>query len=133
MSIDARNLTSEVDKTKFYDSRPPLPYIMSVLWTRVFFNLVHGKKRKRLRMSAEVSIDVGVDRIHLIASKLGPSSNPGCVKRAWIKDAMEELVRVGLAEKLGGDKYRVYYSMRESQPLEWLAGLTASKTGSAGT
>ena len=128
-SIDARSIASELDSTKFYDSRPPLPYIMSVLWVQVFPNLVHGKKRKRLRSSAEVGIDAEVGRIHRLLSRLAPRSNPRCVKRAWVKDAMEEFARVGLAERTGADTYRIRYVVRISKPLEWLARRAAAGTG----
>ena len=132
-TVDSSSLASDLDNTKFYDSRPPLPYIMSVLWTRVFPSLAHGKKLKRLRMGAEVTIDVEVGRIHRLASMLAHTSNPTCVKRAWIKDTMEEFVRVDQAEKTGRDKYRIRYSAHESLPAEWFtkvaaAGRTTKKT-----
>ena len=125
-SIDLLSLASDLDNTKFYDSRPPLPYIMAVLWARVFPSLTHGKKLKRLRMGMEVTIDVEVGRIHRLASMLAHSSNPMCVKRAWIKDAMEEFARVGQAKKVGSDKYRIQYSMHESRPAEWFARVAAT-------
>ena len=125
-SIDSLSLANDLDNTKFYDSRPPLPYIMAVLWARVFPSLTHGKKLKRLRMGMEVTIDVEVGRIHRLASMLAHSSNPMCVKRAWIKDAMEEFARVGQAKKVGSDKYRIRYSMHESRPAEWFARVAAT-------
>ena len=125
-SIDSSSMARDLDNTKFYDSRPPLPYIMAVLWARVFPSLTHGKKLKRLRMGMEVTIDVEVGRIHRLASMLAHSSNPMCVKRAWIKDAMEEFARVGQAKKVGSDKYRIQYSMHESRPAEWFARVAAT-------
>ena len=130
-SIDARNMARELSRTKFYDSRPPRPYIMSVLWVQVFPNLAHGKKLKRLRSGAEVPIDAEVGRIHRLASMLAPPSNQGCVKRAWIKDAMEEFARVGLAERTGADRYRIRYAARASRPLEGLARLVAARANRA--
>ena len=130
-SIDVHTMAGELNGTKFYDSRPPLPYIMSVLWIQVFPNLAHGKKRKRLRSNAEVPIDAEVDRVHRLASRLAPPSNQGCVKRAWVKDSMEEFVRVGLAEKTGTDRYRICYAVRASRTLEWLARLVAAGTDRA--
>ena len=125
-SINASEMTNGLNNTKFYDSRPPLPYVMSVLWVNVFLNLAHGKKLKKLRMNAQVTMDVEVGRIHRLASRLAPQSNPGCVKRAWIKDSMEEFVRIGLAERTGIDKYRIFYTIHKSRPLEWLAGMATS-------
>ena len=63
---------------------------------------------------------------------LAPMSNPGCVKRAWIKDAMEEFARVGLAERAGADRYRIRYAARASRPLELLARPAAAGTDRAG-
>ena len=131
-SIDAQALSNDLRSTKFYDSRPPLPYIMFVLWIQVFPNLLHGKKLKKLLGNEEVYVDVEVGRMHRLASKLAHPSNPGCVKRAWIKDAMEEFVRVGLAERTGAEMYRISYSPRESLPTEWLAGAVAAAAAEAG-
>lgn len=128
-SIDARSLADELGGTKFYDSRPPLPYIMYVLWIYVFPSLVHGKKLKKVRMNAEVRIDADVDRMHRLASKLAHPSNPGCVKRARIVDAMEGLEEAGLAEKMGEGRYSIRYSPLEPRAAEWLAGAAAAAEG----
>ena len=131
-SIDAQALSNDLQATKFYDSRPPLPYIMAVLWVQVFYNLMHGKKLKKLLGNEEVYINVEVGRIHRLASKLAHSSNPGCVKKAWIRDAMEGFVRIGLAKRTGTDMYRIRYSSRKSRPTEWLAGAMAAAAVRAG-
>ena len=123
-SICRSSLTKELNSTRFYDARPPLLYIMSVLWAYVFPNLLHAKKLRRLHMNMEVHVDVEVSRAHRLASRLAPLSNPGCVKRAWIRDAMEEFLRIGLAERVGTDKYRIRYTTQESRPAEWLARAT---------
>ena len=131
VTIGAYTLMRELDSTKFYDSRPPLPYIMAILWIQVFPNLVHDKKRKRLHANKKVVIKVGVGRIHRLASRLAPSSNPECVERSWIVASMEEFVRVGLAERTSKDEYRVSYAIRKSQPLKWLVRLTAARRQAA--
>ena len=128
-TIDAASLTNELNGTRFYDSRPPLPYVMSMLWAHVFPNLVHAKKLRRLRTGVKVHVDVEVGRVHHLAAGLAPSSNPGCVKRAWIKDSLEEFARIGLAERTGSDKYRIRYSTHESQLTECFARVTATKAG----
>lgn len=130
-SINAGDLMGKIASTKFYDSRPPMPYIMSVLWSQAFSSMVHAKKLKMLHMKAEVLIDVEVGRVHRLVSRLAPSSNPGCVKRAWVKDAMEGVVTIGLAERTGRDKYRVRYSIVEPRPAEWFARMTAVGAGHA--
>ena len=125
-TIDADDLTSELDGVKFYDSRPPVPYTMSILWVQVFAGMVHSKKLKRLNVGAAVVIDAEVGRIHRLVSKLAPSSNPGCVKKQWIRDCMEEFVRIGLAEWTAKDRYKIRYTLRKSHPLEWFSRLTAA-------
>ena len=76
----------------------------------------------------EVLIDIEVDKVHRLASRLAPLSNPGCVKRAWIKDTMEEFSRVGLAKKVGSDKYIIHYSVHEPRPAIWFTRMNASVT-----
>ena len=95
----------------------------------MFPNLVHGKKLKKVRMNLEVQIDVEVGRVHRLASRLAHPSNPGCVKRAWIADAMEGLVSAGLAERSGPDRYRVRYLALDPRAAEWLAAASAAAAG----
>ncbi len=105
---------------------------MSVLWIYVIPRLAHGKKLKKIRANSEVQIDVDVDRIHRLASKLAHPSNPGCVKRAWIVDAMEGLVSAGLAKRTGPDRYRIRYSALEPRAAGWLAAASAAAGGGPG-
>lgn len=122
VEIHAYKMLKELDGTKFYDSMPPLPYIMAILWVQVFPNLVHDKKRKRLHMHESITIDVGVDRVHRLISRFAPPSNPQCIKRSWITASLDEFVRVGLAQKKKGE-YTIYYAMGKALPLRWFVQL----------
>ena len=101
---------------------------MSVLWAHVFPNLLHDKKRKRIRADIKVHIDIELDRIHRMASRLAPSSNPRCVKRAWVRDSMDEFVKINLAKRTGRDRYRVEYSTNMPRQLERIGETAATKS-----
>lgn len=122
LEIHAYKMLKELDGTKFYDSMPPLPYIMAILWVQVFPNLVHDKKRKRLHMHEKITIDVGVDRVHRLVSRFAPPSNPQCIKRSWIAASLDEFVRVGLAQKKK-DEYTIYYALGKGLPFRWFVWL----------
>lgn len=123
VEIQAYELLKELDGTKFYDSRPPLQYIMAILWVQVFPKLAHDKKRKRLHMREKITIDVGVDRVHRLVSRFAPPSNPRCIERSWIAASLNEFVKVGLAREKEG-KYTIYYVPNKTRPLSWLVRLT---------
>lgn len=125
VSIDAYRLLKELGNTLFYDSRPPLPYIMSILWIHAFPNLVHDKRLKRLHKDKEILIDVEVDRVHRLVSKYAPRSNPQCVRRSWILASLDEFVGVGLAQKLPESRYKIHYVAGIQRPLGWLVWLVA--------
>lgn len=125
VAIDAYGLLEEHGSTLFYDSRPPLPYIMAVLWIHVFPNLVHDRRRKKLHKDKGVLIDVEVDRVHRLVSKFAPRSNPQCIKRSWILASLDEFVRVGLAQKLPESRYKIRYVAGIQRPMRWLVSLAA--------
>lgn len=125
IEIHAYKLLKKLNNTKFYDSMPPLPYIMAILWVTIFPSLVHDKKRKMLHTCKKIAIDVEVDRVHRLVSKFAPPSNPQCIKRSWIVKSLNEFVRIGLAQNLT----KVQDPLRGGQTA---AAKVARRTGSKG-
>ena len=121
-------LLGGVNAIRFYDSDPPVPYTMSVLWSHVFLNTIHGKKRRSMLQGRTVKIMVDIRRVHKLLSKFAPSSNPRCIKMSWVRSALDMFVDVKLAAKIGDGKYEIWY--RDKQfVLDWLVGLVDNANG----
>jgi len=95
---------------KFYDSPPPLPYMMMILWDNIFSNVrtveqyvdEKGKKQQKF----EVNIDI---LTHELQEKFAHIDNHDSrqkkvPERDWVKKAMEEFVRLRYAENKIGEK-----------------------------
>lgn len=127
-TFDAYEFLSELDATKFYDSNPPIPYMMSILWSHVFLNMVHDKKRKVIRQGGTVKIKAEVGRIRSLVSKFAPPSNPQCIKAAWVTSALDKFVSIKLARKVGKEEYEISYRQGEPLTLDWLIRLVDNAT-----
>ena len=125
-------MLGKLSMVKFYDSNPPVPYMMSILWSVVFPSIIHAKKRKEMELGRTVEIRVGEGRICALVSKLAPPSNPHCIKSAWVTAALDKLVDVKLARKVGDGEYVIHYRQGESHVLDWLIGLVDSARAGAG-
>ena len=128
----AYGMLGKLSTVKFYDSNPPVPYMMSILWSVVFPSIIHAKKRKEMEQGRTVEIRVGEGRICALVSKLAPPSNPHCIKSAWVTAALDKLVDVKLARKVGDGEYVIHYRQGESHVLDWLIGLVDSARAGAG-
>lgn len=122
-ALDMYGLLDELAPIKFYDSNPPIPYTMSILWSRVFLGMIHGKKRRDVRRGRTVKISVTIERLHKLVSKFAPPSNPRCIKTSWVTAALDKFVAVKLARKAKEGEYEIWYRQGESLTLDWLVRL----------
>ncbi len=110
---------------KFYDSPPPLPYMMMVLWDNIFPSIKtieqyideKGKKRQKF----EVNIDFLTNELR---EKFSHNANHDSRQKKipekdWVKKAMDEFVRLGYAETKIDDKNSYIVKKRLiKEPLE---------------
>lgn len=93
-------------KCKIYDSKPPMPYLLHLIWEAVVVSKASGDpKFSHLRRNGTIRVDVSVDEIkqELTQSYSFKPINSGNslhsdISVTWIKEAIEILVSAGLAE-----------------------------------
>ena len=127
--LEAYEFLDELGGTKFCDSDPPAPYTMSILWSYVFSNMIHDAKRRDLFRGKIVKVKAEAKRVHKLISRFAPPSNPQCIKASWVTTALDELVGVKLAKKIGVGKYEIFYRLRTPPLLDWLIGLMYNANG----
>jgi len=90
---------------KFYDDKPPLPYIMNILWTKIFnqypkmeeFMESKGKKI----ISIEINIDDLTNKLKTQYSDYDKNDDrqPEVPKTGWIRDALDKFVELKYAKR----------------------------------
>ena len=127
--LEAYEFLDELGGIKFYDSEPPALYTMSILWSYVFPNMIHDAKRRDLFRGKIVKVRAEAKRVHKPASRFSPPSNPQCIKASWVTTALDELVGVKLAKKIGAGRYEIFYRLRTPPLLDWLISLMDNANG----
>lgn len=96
---------------RFYDSPPPMPYLLQMLWDDVFDSLAEGldvakgKNYVDLRVSAD---KLAVQLQSFYGFVPDGKRNPGIPRPQWIREALDLLVSVRFAHKEGAS-YTVHY------------------------
>jgi hypothetical protein len=118
---------------KVYDSEPPLPLTLTILWDQVMSALVDVKSYKSLKgTELECTVEQLVDSFSKAFAPPQPDSrDPKLPKKAWIKKALNFLVSAKLAKcaDVEAEKYLIQYR-RKSSTLEFFIKLYARKSGS---
>lgn len=58
------NVVNDLEKIKFYDSKPPDVYTMLIMWDHIFSKYINSrKKREDLNHSKIVDVELTVDQI----------------------------------------------------------------------
>jgi hypothetical protein len=106
---------------KIYDSEPPAPYLMELIWTNVVLPTVSEdpkfeKLRKNQKIEVPLEIDTIIEQLHQGFSFCGlcrdnPERQPRIPKREWVINACEMLVNSDEAEwvETGRTKIKVFF------------------------
>ena len=108
---------------KFYDSKPPLPYIMNILWQHIFppIRTINQYVDENGKKQFETNIQFLTQELH---DKFTHTDNhdarqPKIPETIWVKEAMDEFVRLGYAEKRPDDKNTYIIKIRNvKEPFE---------------
>jgi hypothetical protein len=112
---------SLLEDRKFLDQRPPLPFMLFVLWELVFVARARGSER-----GADGSVQLPVDVKELtkeLQRDYGYNSEgkPGCVEipqQSWVREALDALVDFRFAKRQRGGLYIVSYKRFRQDALE---------------
>ena len=95
---------------KFYDTPPPLPYMMMVLWDNIFPNINTVEQYVDEKGIKQQKFEVQIDFLtRELQEKFSHTDNHDSrqkkvPERDWVRKAMEEFVRLRYAENKIGDK-----------------------------
>jgi len=124
------NIVRDLDKLKFYDANPPVIYTMMQMWDHVFSKFINSREKQiRLDTGKIVPIDLEVDKIYEKLSKLTHDSNPDCIEKGWIRNALNEFVGLGMAEPsvTSSSKFTIKYRKHSGDTREFLIKLMKKK------
>lgn len=129
VSVPMEVFVGVYSEVKIYDSKPPLPYLLELMWTYVVLPHASDDPRferlhKKQKIEVLLTIDEIVDELHQGFSfhRLhGDDSEfqPKIPKKEWIRDACEQLVNSKDASWVDSDKKSIKFLFRRyDQTLE---------------
>lgn len=120
------DIVKKLARMKFYDSYPPVEYTMSILWDHVFSKFVHGKKLKQFRNDKKVSITITMTQILDKIATFAPRTNPKCIRRSWIREAMSMFVKMRIVSHEGNEQFTIAYKKHKKPTTDWIADRVAN-------
>jgi hypothetical protein len=98
---------TNIYRIKLYDSKPPLPYLIHLIWENVISIRVSEEEFRRLRRNSRLQIAIKIDEIiqdlyeNYSFRQLNADNSSYQSKvplKSWVKEAIEELITFKLAE-----------------------------------
>ncbi|MEW6108521.1 MAG: hypothetical protein AB1632_05025 [Nitrospirota bacterium] len=111
---------------KFYDSPPPLPYLMNILWIDIFPQFLSPEEdNSKIKKYSVIKLNISEVTEKLqrqFAQMISDSRQQEIPRQDWIKDAMESLVRLKLARRHtdGANIYEIDFK-HVRNPLDYFA------------
>ncbi|HVC99111.1 MAG TPA: hypothetical protein VND64_35940 [Pirellulales bacterium] len=118
-----QKLVPKYSTVKLYDAKPPLPYMMELIWTNVVIDIARDnpkfpKLTKRQKMAIDLSIGDIVQRLRNGFTFRSLDANaddgsPSIPHRGWVIDACEQLISAGDAEWFEASKKEIRVFFRK--------------------
>jgi hypothetical protein len=106
---------------KFYDSPPPVEYMMEVLWSHLFNDLKSSVKYDEKTKSWPFNIDIS-DITMQVQKLYGQHTNnereTSFPKIKWVREAIEHYEAIGLAKEITNDQYIIHYKNLRGDLME---------------
>ncbi|QLH08927.1 hypothetical protein DSQ19_05010 [Candidatus Nitrosotenuis sp. DW1] len=134
ISLPLYNILEDIEKLKFYDSKPPDIYMMMIMWDLIFPKFVNSRQKQRdLADNKTVELTITVEQIQERLSKFAPESNQNCIEKSWIRSALGGFENMKIAEEskmnieestdesqANAEKFTIKYRKHTEKTLEWL-------------
>jgi len=123
ISYSMYNILEDIEKLKFYDSKPPEIYTMMLMWDFVFPRFVNSRQKYRdIAQNKTAELDITIDKIHEILSKFAPDTNPNCIEKNWIRTALDWFEEMGIVKqsKTNSEKFTIKFRKHKEKTLDWL-------------
>jgi len=122
IDVPMQNIVRELDKLKFYDSEPPYVYMMMIMWDHIFSKYINSRKKQDdLNSNKTVDVILTVDQIYEKLSKFTHESNPHCIEKSWIKNALNRFVDIKIAEEsvTNPNKFTIKFRKHSEETLDF--------------
>lgn len=119
MTVSAAEIVKQMSMFWFYDSEPPVVYTIGFLWEKILPQSLDPAAFAALGLK-KIPLETSVDQILSEIDRISASmANP---KIEWIVKALDEMVKMGMAERIDKSSYRIgYYKLSDKQLLRKLA------------
>jgi hypothetical protein len=122
--IPIEDVVATYGEKKFYDSEPEAEFTMSVIWLDIFTDMARDVEYNKSLKAYPLEIDI--NRITCELQKVYGSTGTEhreaqYPKKAWVKRALDGFVRIGLAQEVSADHYRVSFKPIRGDALEKFA------------
>lgn len=122
--INIEDIVGTYGERKFYDTEPEPEFTMSVLWLDIFHDLAKNVDYDKNLKAYPLEVDVnGVTKeLQRLYGSTGKNHREAQFpKKAWVQKAIDGFVRLGLAEVLSHDNYRILFRHIKGDVLEKFA------------
>lgn len=124
--VPLQNILREVDAIKFYDDHPPVVYTMGIIWQYVSSAKVSIEDYRRRKGFTTIPVEINIDELlEELRNRYAPSNNLGVLKKEWIREALDEFIKLGLAKRKLDKNYEIDIrrTIREWSPTNFLLDL----------
>lgn len=135
--IPEKIIIEGISNYKFYDADPPLIHMLQLIYDQTLtsfpeeseFDPVDGKQYPVI----SVSIKEVRDKMHeLFVPEQHTERQPKLPKKKWVKDALEMMVKIQIAEKdtQNPDRYKIMLKKRKKDTIEYFVHKISKKNKS---
>jgi hypothetical protein len=129
---------------KIYDAKPPLPYLLEIIWTHIVtLKASYDPKFRSLRINQSILVEIDISEItHSLANQFSfapitslknagnrvENRSPKYPKQSWIREACEQLVKFGDAEWIGSTKEKLKFKfVRRENILDYFIRICSAE------
>ncbi len=132
LDISLERIVLENREKKFYDAKPSdIEYIMEILWQNIFTPEAFGGENENVIYDASekiwripVDLDELTKKVQRLYGSVGDQNREVEYPRtSWIKDALDEFVSIGLAQKQEESRGYIIFFKRFTRPLDRFVSL----------
>jgi hypothetical protein len=122
VGIPEHNIVKEISQMKFYDSNPPIIYMMMIIWDHVLKTFLGLKQLRELKGNQTIPVVVTVKDVYDKLLRFTPASNPKCIEHTAVKTALLGFVEMGMAILVNSqeEKFEIRFRKHKGKLLDWL-------------
>jgi len=132
ISIPIERVKSSYGNIKFYDSKPEIEYLLSVIWNDIFNprrqNSTYNKEFRYYpidinirNLTDELQCSFGCIALRGDHSLTQNEREVEFPQLSWVREALDALVEYGMAKKNTNENYVVFYKLIKTDLLEYFA------------